>query len=282
MAFIGHHINTTLGFISTADYAKSLDANFYQLFLSSPRRFSNKRHSDLELSELKSKLKEYNMKVVVHGNYQLNFCNPPSSTIHQKAVLELCKDLNDSIKLDALGVIIHMGKRLTMTEDEAIMNYVIGIKTVLAKTKDSVIILETGAGTGSEICTSIFKLGKLYRMFSEEEKNRLKFCIDTCHVFSAGYHLGDVDYVDIFDILIRDNLGWDKIACIHLNDSKYEVNSHTDRHADITKGNIKEEGLKKFVQLCSTKNIPIVLETPCEKINKKDQIAMVKQWISEI
>src|SRR4029079_18813249 len=97
---------------------------------------------------------------------------------------------------------------------------------------------------------------------------RIKFCIDTCHIFSAGYEIGCESFVDIFDNILESYLGWENIACIHLNDSLYQVNCKKDRHADISKGRININGLKKFVNLSVLKKIPIVLETPCDIISK--------------
>jgi endonuclease IV len=85
--------------------------------------------------------------------------------------------------------------------------------------------------------------------------------------------------------LIKTSLTWEKIACVHLNDSKCPFASCKDRHADLTTGLINKEGLKKFVQLCYKKGIPMVLETPCDSDEKcdtttlrKKQINLVKEW----
>ena len=210
----------------------------------------------------------------------LNLCRSPESDIHIKAVKELIKDMNDSVKIGAIGCVLHMGKSIDMNEQTAIDNYVKGVKKVLRKSNtDSILILETGAGVGNEVCTSLFGLRDLYRRFNRRERDRIKFCIDTCHIFAAGYHIGDKDYVDVFCSLVESHLGWDKIACIHLNDSKNKLNSHKDNHADIGKGNIGVKGLKKFTRICWQKNIPVVLETPCENITKKEEIDYVKKWI---
>jgi deoxyribonuclease-4 len=182
-----------------------------------------------------------------------------------------------------------MGKRLTMTEDTAIRNYVKGIKEALEKTKDTnqIIILETGAGVGTEVCTKIDKLNDLYNKFTDAEKERLMFCIDTCHVFAAGYDLGDPKYIKTFDKLIKDTITWKKVSCVHLNDSKCPLSSCKDRHADLEHGLIDSKGLKKFVKLCYGYNIPIVLETPCDTIDdnckdvtavRKREIKLVKEW----
>lgn len=284
--YIGHNLNISNGFLTTVDYAKTIEANFIQIFLSAPQKYNNKRKSDDDLNQLNNKLLNNNMKMVIHGSYKLNFCNPEESYIHKAAIIDLVNDLNDSVKIGAIGVVIHMGKNvknINLTENEAIANYVKGIKSTLSKANNkSTIILETGAGVGTEICTSIFKLSKLYNMFTNDEKKRLKFCIDTCHVFAYGYHLGDVDFVDIFCNLIDIHLKWENVACIHLNDSKDKLNSKLDNHADIGKGNINVIGLKKFVKICANKNIPIVLETPCDILSKKEQVSLIKNWVNEM
>lgn len=280
--YIGHHINISHGLVSSADYAKSLGANFYQIFLTSPQSYNRIQKPKEELIELKNKLVENKMKIVIHGSYMLNFCNEPSTLKHKSALKLLKADLNDSIHLGALGVVIHMGKKLDLDEETAINNYVIGLKNVLKETPpDSIIILETGAGVGSEVCTSFTGLENLLNRFDSNEKKRIKFCIDTCHIFSAGYDVGNEDYVDVLDNLIEAKLGWKNVAVIHLNDSKNKLNTKKDNHADIGKGNISIDGLKKFVKLCSNKKIPIVLETPCDLITKKNQIEMVKGWVTK-
>jgi len=287
--FIGCHIGTTCGFVSTADYAYRLGANFFQIFLSSPRNYKRTNRSNSELMLLKKKLELYSMKLVIHANYMLNFCNDKSNYKHKRAITLLVADLKECSTLGAMGVVIHMGKKLKMDQEVAISNYVDGLKTVLSKTpKDSTIILETGAGVGTEVCTKIPDLYEMYCRFSEEEKERIMFCIDTCHVFAAGYDLGDEDYVDIFNGIIETTITWSKVACVHLNNSKCPLGSCKDRHADLTAGLIESKGLKKFVQLCYKKGVPMVLETPCDSdptcnstVLTIKQICTARKWTNE-
>ena len=278
--YVGHNIKISKGFVSSVDYAKKLGMNIYQIFLSSPHQFKRSQHNDSLYIELASKLKENNIRIVIHGSYLLNFCNDINSNIHKQAINLLSADLNDSVKLDALGVIVHMGKSLDMDKKTALNNYVQGIKKVLSCTDiRSTLIFETGAGQGTEICTSIFDLAKLFNEFTFDEKKRIKFCLDTCHIFAAGYDLGSKDFVDVYNILIKKYIGWENICCVHLNNSKAKVNSRLDRHEDIDKGLINIKGLKKFVRICYKKTIPLILETPCTKTSKLDQINLVKEWI---
>lgn len=281
-AYIGHTLNIDNGLIASVDYAEKIDANFYQIFLSSPQQYSGPRQSLQNLNRLKQKLDEKNIKIVVHANFMLNFCNDPSSSICVNAIKNLVNDLKESVIIGAIGVIVHMGKKLTMDRETALNNYVKGIKLALQLSPpNSTLIFETGAGVGTEICTPLHELGNLRKMFTEEEQKRIKFCIDTCHVFSAGYNIGHEKYVEILDKYIDLWLGWEHVICIHLNDSKKPLKSKKDNHADIGKGLIKTDGLKRFVQICVDKSIPIVLETPCEEgFNDADQIKLIRSWIN--
>lgn len=280
--YIGSTIDSRNNIFLSIKKLNKIGCNFCQMFLSCPTKYKQEKCSDEALNMIKNVLIENNVKVVVHASFMLNFCNPCDNFKHKSAVKLLINDLKNSVKIGAIGVVIHMGKRLKMNKDVAIENYVKGIKNVLKNTpKESIIIFETGAGQGTEVCTDIESLGKLYHMFTEEEKLRIKICIDTCHVFSAGYDIGNEEYVDTFCELIENNLGWNNVLCIHLNDSKCEVNCKKDRHADISKGYIDTIGLKKFVKFCYQKNIPMVLETPCDTdISNKQQINLVKSWIA--
>jgi len=280
---IGRHINISKGFTTTADYANQQQSNVFQIFLKSPQ--SIKAKSNIENNEyitLSNKIIQYNQKMMIHGSYVLNFCHQHDSQLHLSAIDNLVNDLNDSVKLGAIGVIVHMGHNTgKLTVEEATNNFASGIRSALNKTKDSTIIFETGAGQGKEICTSLFDLGELRRKFTQSEKLRIKFCIDTCHIFAAGYDLGNIHYVSMLNELIETCLGWDNIIAVHLNDSKCALNSRKDRHADIGAGMIKLEGFKKFIKICAWRKIPMCLETPCDTINHVDQITLVKSYISE-
>lgn len=279
--YIGHHLNTKWGIKGCPAYAEKIGANFFQIFLTSPKQFNAKRKSEADLCYVKDRVIKGGLKLVIHANYMLNFCNPPDTYIHNQAIKLLKADLDESVKCGAIGVVIHMGKCLKMDQEYAINNYVAGVRKCLKESdKGSTIILETGAGQGTEVCTSLFALSELYNRFTKKERKRIKICIDTCHVYAAGYDLKDPKYVTVFCDLIDCLFGWETVACIHLNDSKCSLNSKKDRHADIGKGLIGEDGLKVFTKYCVKKGIPIVLETPCEDSFSRDQqIKLVRSWL---
>lgn len=287
---LGSHINTVHGFSTVAEYGNKIGAKTCQIYLRAPRSYSSPRRKNTDLVNLANEFKKYKMSVIVHGSLLLNLCHPENSDIAKKSITNLTEDLNDSVTLGALGVVIHMGKNipdLNISNEEAFNNYVKGVKEALSKSDSkSIIVLETGAGQGTEICTNIQDLGRIRSSLTSEEQKRVKFCLDTCHMYSAGYELGSAKYVDIMDKAIAVNLGWSNVVAIHLNDSIKGLNCHVDRHADINKGKIKQEGLKRFVEICMIHKIPLILETPTlnyenKRYTHEQQIKDLHNWFKK-
>lgn len=277
--YVGHTLSMLNGLADTSDEAKRIGANFFQIFLTKPTIPWPTRHKKQNILNLKKKLEINKQKMVIHGSFMTNFCNPINDKKHINAVKLVVSDMINAHDINALGVIIHMGKKLKMDESIAYDNYVKGIKTVLSTTKKGILILETGAGCGTEICSDIMELANLYKSFTKEERNRIKYCIDTCHIFSSGHNINDPEYCKLFCDIITKYLGWKNIACIHLNDSKCDIGSKKDRHADIGTGYISCDALKYIVKKCYENDVPVVLETPCDIIPCEEQIAIVKSWI---
>ena len=153
------------------------------------------------------------------------------------------------------------------------------IRYVINNTKEGVFILETPAGCGTEMLTSTEELGNFYNRFTNEEKKRVKLCVDTCHIFSAGYDLYNIknvdDYIENFENLI----GWENVVVIHFNNSKRECGCHVDRHDNINIGKIILNGLKHFFNKMIEFKIPIILETPLD-VSREDEMKLLKSWLN--
>lgn len=283
---LGHNINTSHGFVTVAEYARKTGADVCQIFLRTPHKFQVSRRNRKDIKKLSEELKKHNVKVLIHGSFLINFCQPVTSYIHKQGMRILIEDLEDSVLLGAMGVVIHMGHNTCKLSDEAALNnYVKGIKNVLRNSNpNSVLILETGAGQGHEIGTDIIDLGNIRKMLSIKERQRVKFCLDTCHMFSAGYNLGCPNYVDMLEGHINLNLGWSNVVAIHLNDSVEHLNCHKDRHADIGYGKINIKGIKRFVEICVKHKVPMILETPADTnivINVDKEMRIKKRYTHE-
>ena len=290
---IGRHINISHGFLTAVHHAHSLGCNIMQIFLGPPQRISFKARSNTELHKFGLELQKYDMEMVIHGSYAINLCHPAGSARFKSSIKSLQQDLMAASLIGdrCAGVIIHMGKNIAdnkIDNKTAIDNYIIGLKTALKATPfETTIILETGASQGTEVGSKIDGLATIYWSLTEKERERITFCIDTCHIWATGYDISTTAGVNSFFKEFDKKLGIDKIACIHFNDSKTALNSHVDRHADLAYGFIGEAGLKAFAHKASKYQIPIIMETPLDAIDPRtnrevtfaNEFAKLKTWI---
>lgn len=207
-----------------------------------------------------------NITIIVHASYTINLAREHEtypSNIHQ-----FIAEIKIAYELGAKYIVVHMGKSINLSKEEAYNNMYISLLDVHMQTiKYPIkILLETSTGQGSEIC---YKLEEFAYFFNKLCKNKNKniserfgICIDTCHIFAAGYDLRDkksiISYLEAFEELI----GVRYINLVHLNDSKKDIGSNIDRHENIGKGYIGTKGLYFFAKKIIELNIPIILETP--------------------
>lgn len=277
MPYIGAHISISKGLVNAAKEAKSYGGNILQIFTGSPRGKTKSVRDIDELKECRTYLETHNMKIVIHSSYLLNLAKP--WTEYSWWLKELEIELENAYHLGSIGVVIHMGKSLELSMEEAYNNMFTSIIHILKNTTEygTKIILETPAGQGTETCSKLEEFAKFYNKFKNVKDihaKRIGLCIDSCHIFAAGYNIGQktefVKYMKQFDTLI----GLKHIDMIHLNDSKNKLGSRVDRHENIGKGYIGTKGLVEFAKFFKKINIPIVLETPYG--NYKKEIEMLK------
>lgn len=290
---IGRHFKISDGITKVPQDVYQNGYDIFQIFLNSPKQYTINKRNESELKLFSEELEKYNLYFVVHGSYTINFCQPTNSNLFNMSLKSLINELYsaDIIGKRCLGVIIHMGKNVSsnnLTVKQAMENYANGLKTTLKKTpKNTVIILETGASQGTEVGSKLEDLFKIYSLLTNEEKKRIKFCVDTCHIWASGYDISNFEKVKEYFSIFDKYFTIEKIACIHFNDSKTLLNSHVDRHADLGYGYIGNEGLKHFCQMAKKNNIPIIMETPIDEVDMstnrditfEDEFKKVKSWI---
>lgn len=292
---IGRHINSNNGFLMIPEFSKNIGCGIFQIFLGSPQRIISKMKQKNELVKFGKKLGKQNLEMIIHGSYTINLCHPTKNKKFQMSLKSLVQDLNASEHIGnrCLGVIIHMGKNIpenNITNDEALDNYVIGLKKALEITSNNTnIILETGASQGSEVASKIDGLSKIYWKLNKNERDRIYFCVDTCHIWATGYDISVPVGVKQFFKEFEKKIGIAKIICIHFNNSKTKLESHVDRHADLNYGFIKINGLRMIAKFAQQHNIPLITETPLDSINPKtnkditfeDELLLMKSWLDK-
>jgi deoxyribonuclease-4 len=272
-SFIGYNISGNINDFKLKNLIDD-NANFIQIFTSDP---CNYRTTNFKLNKhIEYFLKTNNINLVIHGSFLINLARKPDDKITQNSINLLKRDLKISNLINALGVIIHMGKNTQkLTYEDSINMYIHNLNSVINSTTGT-IILETGAGCGSEICSRFNELA--YLRNSCIDKSRIKFCIDTCHIYAAGYDLTNKDFVLSLESYIDITLGWENVCVAHINDSKDRFNSRKDRHHDIGFGDISNNSFECFIIFINffiKRNIPIILETPSEKSTYGEQIKLI-------
>jgi apurinic endonuclease APN1 len=263
--------------------AKKIKANIIQVYLGDKRLTTLRKKIVLTDSEINS-IKKKDIKLVIHGILTLNFCNDPTSPRYRWGIDNVLYDMNLGKKLNALGVIIHMGnfktQKIDLPKSVCIQNYIQSICIILDETTTIPIILETPVQKPNKIGGYLEDFAYIYNSIPQKYKSRVKCCIDTQHIFASGYDIRNlqntIDYFNKFDVLI----GVKNIALIHLNDSQNEFNSHINRHASIGSGYLflkNSKSLKYIVNFANNNNIPIILETDFE--NFASEIKYLKKLI---
>ena len=258
--YYGSHINSQNGIIDGIDKIKKY-GNFIQIFITDPQSRFLTKINDNDLLSIKNYAELNKVKIVIHAPYTLNFAREFKKKSKRNS--SLIYHLDACAKLNAAGIVIHTGKFVDMDKNDAIENMYKNIKYILDNSnKDAKILLETPCGQGTELGGKLEEFRFIYNKFSEDDKKRLRICVDTCHVFAAGYDLSKPNKVKEFIKLFDAMIGWKYVDLIHLNDSKTVLNSNRDRHAPIGHGHIGIKGLSIFIKFVHKANIPIILETP--------------------
>ena len=182
---------------------------------------------------------------------------------------------DDLLRLDLVSNCMynfHPGSHVGQGIDVGIQLIIDALNEILFKEQKTIVLLETMAGKGSEVGRSFEEIKRI--IDGVELKEKLGVCLDTCHVYDAGYNIvDDLDGIlDEFDRVI----GLDKLKAVHINDSKNPFESHKDRHEKIGEGTIGTGTFEKIINNSRLKNLPFYLETPNELEGYEKEIRLLK------
>lgn len=295
--YFGVHVSIKNGIISAIDYVKNIGGNMIQIFISNPisikASIDKNKFNEKNVNLIKNKLYTSDAKIVIHLPYVINLAKTIQPDVDKCWWLKMITDhLTISESIDSIGCIVHVGKFLDLTESDGIDNMYNGLVHVINFMKEhnmkTHIILETGSGQGTELLItngSLENFANFYNKFTEEQKKYIKICVDTCHIFAAGYDIKKKSQVKHFFDEFNSLIGIEQIFVIHLNDSKSNCGSRLDRHENIGDGKIGMEGLRHFIRYGIYYKIPMILETPIIKDSEITLINDVKngvnKWISK-
>lgn len=282
--FLGAHVSASGGVQNTPPAALHIGANAFAMFLKSQRKWENPPLKDEAHTGFLSGCTEHKYDqashVLPHGSYLVNLAQEESSRAKQ-AYGGFIDDLERCERLGIRYYNFHPGSTGGALRKEAIGRIAKHINTAQKSTKTVVPVLETMAGSNNVIGGTFADLASI--IASVDDKSRIGVCLDTCHVFAAGY---DLRSPEAFKAMLQDFdevIGMQFLKALHLNDSKAPLGSHRDLHQNIGLGFL---GLRAFHNVMNEprfENLPMVLETPIDrKDNWGKDIEDKKVWAGEI
>lgn len=257
----GSHLSVAGGLHLAFDAAVELGCDCLALFVKNQRQWAAPPLKDEAISLYREAQRRTGIgPVIAHASYLLNLASPAADG-RAKSIRALIDELTRCEALDIPGLVVHPGAHMGDGVDAGIARIAASLDEVHAGTAGfkAMVLLESTAGQGTTIGHEIVHLGKLLGQAKQPE--RLGICIDTCHLFAAGYDLRKKENYDAtIDELAR-CVGLERIRCIHTNDSKTPCGSKKDRHEHIGKGEMGNAAFANLVNDPRLANVPRILET---------------------
>ncbi|WP_457641007.1 deoxyribonuclease IV [Persephonella sp.] len=261
MVRIGAHVSSSKSIDLVFDRGIEIGAETVQFFLSSPRSWAWKERSDNEKELFQKKREKTGIyPVVVHSSYLFNLASADKN-LREKSIKGVINELKMCEELKIDYYVIHAGKAKGQDEKEALKNIIESMKKVFSEVEliNTTFLYETLAGQKGEIGKTTDELAVLMEPFSDKN---IGICVDTCHIYSAGYKINEEEGFYRYKKELEEKIGLEKVKVIHCNDSKTPFNSRKDRHEHIGEGSIGYMGFELFLNDEYFKNLPFILETP--------------------
>ena len=275
MLYLGCHLSSAAGFAAMGKTALKINANTFQFFLRNPRGGAAKDIKPADVSEFLALAKQNGFgKILAHAPYTVNPCSKDTS-VREFAGEVFADDLKRMENLHGNLYNFHPGSQVGQGVAAAIPQIVEILDAVMPEARHTTVLLETMSGKGSEVGSRFEELAEIISRASSNAPERLGVCLDTCHVYSAGY-----DIVNRLDEVLEEFdrvIGLNRLHAIHLNDSMTEFASHKDRHERLGHGTIGKDALIRFINHSALKGIPVNLETPNEIPGYEEEIALLRQ-----
>lgn len=269
--YIGCHLSVSAGYAAAVDTARSIGANTFAFFTRNPRGSRAKAEDPADAQAAMELLNAYEFgPLVAHGAYTMNLCTADPEA-RRFAAEVLADDLRRMAALPGNFYNFHPGSHTGRGVEAGIQDIAAALRRALEPEYPVTVLLETMAGKGSEIGRSFQELKDILDAVGSD---RVGVCLDTCHVYDAGYDIvNDLDGVlGEFDRVI----GLDKLKALHLNDSKNPFASRKDRHECIGQGSLGTETFRRIVNHPLLRDKPMILETPNELPGYQAEIALLR------
>ncbi len=262
MHYIGAHVSAAGGIHNAVENALAIGANAFALFTKNQKQWKVPPLTEEQISLFKHAMADAGFtaeQVLPHDGYLINLGNPDP----QKRRISVNAFIDEMQRVEQLGLDrlnFHPGAHLKQIDADDCMTLIAeGVDEALTESSGVYAVIETTAGQGSALGRTFEELARIIE--KTKQKDRVGICIDTCHIFAAGY---DIRTEESFTRVMEDFdriLGFDRLMGMHLNDAKSEYDSHVDRHAPLGAGNLGIAPFKALMADSRFQRIPLILET---------------------
>ena len=270
---IGCHISIAKGFYNAGLETVKLGGNTFQFFTRNPRGGNAKALDFEDLRKLEVLMEEHQFATIfAHGSYTMNLCsNKPETRDYALDILK--DDISRMEKIPNALYLFHPGSHVKQGPEVGIQFIIDALNEAIDEQCEVTICLEGMSGKGTEIGRNFEELGRIIK--GVKHNKHLGVCLDTCHLYSAGYDIvNDLDGVlKSFDEFV----GLERLKAIHLNDSKMPYASNKDRHEKIGEGTLGLEAIIRIINHEKLRDLPFNLETPNELEDYKKEIELLKK-----
>ena len=274
MLYIGNHTSSSKGYAAMGRQIVKNGGNTFAFFTRNPRGGKAKEIKPEDVEKFLEIAKEQHFgKIVAHAPYTMNAC-AAKEDIRELAHTMFTDDLKRMEYTPGNYYNFHPGSHVGQGTETGITLIAELLNQVLHPEQTTTVLLETMAGKGSEVGRNFEELQAIIERVDLKEK--IGVCLDTCHVWDAGY-----DIVEHLDEVLKEFdriIGLERLKAIHLNDSMNPLGSHKDRHARLGEGQIGSEALQRIVCHEKLQGLPFILETPNDDEGYAAEIAIVKSW----
>jgi deoxyribonuclease-4 len=256
---VGAHASIAGGVHNAIDEQREYDGNCGQIFSHSPQVWQDPNIGDDEAEQFRTGAADHDLGPwVIHSSYLVNLCTPKDD-LREKSIDSMQREVDAAAKLDIDYVNVHLGAHTGAGVDGGLDNAASALDE-LDVPGGVTVLVESDAGSGTKLGGDFEHLATVLERSAQD----LAVCLDTAHMFAAGYDLSTPAAVDETLAEFDDVVGAENLACVHLNDSKHECGTNKDEHAHVGEGLIGEDGMRAFVNHDLVRDVPLVLETPTE------------------
>jgi len=265
---LGIHTFTSGSLENAALRAAELGANTFQIFSASPRMWRAGTPDPRQIGLLKAARERYDLDpLVIHVNYLINLASL-DPVIRSKSIAAFRAELERAHTLGAQFLVLHPGSYRDSTVDAGIAAFVMGLRDAAEGLPSHrvTVLLENTAGAGCHLGSRFEELQSMRDLAGELTALQIGYCLDTCHLLSAGYDIASITGLHETVRQAEATLGMDNVRVIHANDSKFPLGSHVDRHANIGEGFIGAAAFRRILKHSKLRDKPFILETPVDKV----------------